>query len=185
MVSKVIPIRKPMARKPMARKPVVRKPVIRRAVAAKKVAMAKTPKNVTSQQKFLEWLQKRDPFTFNVIVKRHALKQARKGTRLSAIDWSGLFTTAVDTIKNVAPQYLQLKQQKKILDVQIDRAKKNLPPLDATQYSPPVKVEVATSPEGEAAASRIAQSTIKTGMTYLLPIIAVVGLGFMLMMRKR
>lgn len=53
--------------------------------------------------------------------------------------------TWTDTLKRSLPIIAATYQQKQILDVQMDRAKQGLPPLDASQYG--VGVNVGLSPE--------------------------------------
>lgn len=53
--------------------------------------------------------------------------------------------TWTDTLKRSLPIIAATVQQKQILDVQMDRAKQGLPPLDASQYG--VGVSVGLSPE--------------------------------------
>ena len=53
--------------------------------------------------------------------------------------------TWLDTLQRVLPTIVTSYQQKQLLDVQIDRAKQGLPPLDVSQYAPGVRVGVDSS----------------------------------------
>ena len=47
---------------------------------------------------------------------------------------STLSSSIADTLKNLAAGFLPLYQQKKLLDIQLERAKNGLPPLDTSAY---------------------------------------------------
>lgn len=131
----------------------------------------------------MEWLQKNDPFIFEVVKKRADLDS---GTGLGALDWGSLFTSAVDTIKNLAPAVISAQGQKKLLDVQIERAKQNLPPLDTSNYMPTVKIAADITPENEEAALRVAQQTINTQVQGMKPyFFGGLALAAFLFFRKR
>ena len=122
--------------------------------------------SIASKAAFLQWLQDKDPFLFEVIKKRADISSGGLGVTL---DWGSLFTTAVNTIKDIAPSVIAAQGQKKILDLQIERAKNNLPPLDASNYMPTVKVAAEITPENEAAAIRIAQQTANDAAQKMKP----------------
>ncbi len=87
---------------------------------------------------FIDWLKKNDPFLFEVAMKRHTEKTA-SGRQLGFIDFANfnigdLLKTTLDTVKNVAPQVIQAKQQYDLMKTQIKRAETGLPPLDVQAY---------------------------------------------------
>ncbi len=116
-----------------------------------------------SKAAFLQWLQDNDPFLFEVVKKRAGMDGGL------GFDWGGLFNTAVGVIKDVAPAVISAQGQKKILDLQIERARQNLPPLDTTNYMPTVKIAADITPENEAAAIRIAQQTANDAAQKMKP----------------
>lgn len=87
---------------------------------------------------FIDWLKKNDPFLFEVAMARHA-KQTAQGRQLGFIDFGNfdigaLLKTTLDTVKDVAPQVIQAKQQYDLVKAQIKRAETGLPPLDVQAY---------------------------------------------------
>lgn len=88
---------------------------------------------------------------------------------LGAIDWGGVFNNIVTTVKDAVPAYLSAKQQKEIMDMQLERAKQGLPPADISNYTPSIKVEPNINPETEKAITRVASETLTTGFKKLLP----------------
>lgn len=119
-----------------------------------------------SEAQFVEWLRRNDPFLFLVAQKRMELNS---GSGLGAIDFGAIFTNVVNTIKDVAPSVIAAQGQKRILDLQIERARNNLPPLDTTNYMPSVKIAAEITPENEAAAIRIAQQTANDAAQKMKP----------------
>lgn len=51
----------------------------------------------------------------------------------------------IDTLARILPSVLASVQQKQLLDVQIERARAGLPPLDVSQYTPGVSVGLSQS----------------------------------------
>lgn len=134
-----------------------------------------------AQKEFVRWVQQNDPFLFEVAKKRLAMRQD-----MGAIDWGGIFKGVADTVKNVAPTLVQYQSQKKVLDMQMKRAEQGLPPADVQNYSPVVRVAAEMTPETEAAATRVAQQSVKTGVSELMPLFLLGGLGaFFLLNKKR
>lgn len=119
---------------------------------------------MNSKQAFIEWVKNNDPFIYNLAVGRYKAKQSGlSGT-------ADFFSSLTDTIKNVVPAVMNYRQQNKIMDVQIQRAKQGLPPLETSQYAPVIKVETAITPESEAAAKRIGVDLVKQGVGDMKPI---------------
>lgn len=54
----------------------------------------------------------------------------------------GFFDKLLGTIQTLAPELIKARAQKELLDVQLDRARQGLPPLDTTQYAPAVQVSM-------------------------------------------
>lgn len=52
-------------------------------------------------------------------------------------DWGDFFSDLTTQIIDIAPKYLSYKEQKAMLEAQIDRAKRGLPPLQTQAYSVP------------------------------------------------
>jgi len=101
---------------------------------------------MNSKKQFLNWLKRNDPFLYLTAEKVYS----NKSQTLSGWDITGFFNSAISTIKNVTPDILKYRQQKKLLDLQINRARNDLPPLDTKQYIPsfpPQQVQVQNPPK--------------------------------------
>lgn len=57
------------------------------------------------------------------------------------------FTNFTDSIGKIGPALVQYKTQKNIMKIQLDRAKRGLPPLDTSQLAPTFRVQPELSPE--------------------------------------
>lgn len=136
---------------------------------------------------FAQWVKTNDPFLFEVAKKRFELKKTgMNGLGLSLSDFNiGDFAKSLmSTVKEVAPGLVQYKTQTKILKTQLKRAEKGLPPLQTSEYAPTLNVSAEITPEMEAAALRVAQSSVGSGLNTILPYAAVAALvGFMLINR--
>ncbi len=53
---------------------------------------------------------------------------------------AGWFERITDAVTEIAPKYLEYRQQAEILDVQLDRAREGLPPLRTDEYAPSVQL---------------------------------------------
>lgn len=105
-----------------------------------------------SKQAFVAWMRQNDPFLYNIAVKRAAIANGQ-----TMGDIMDLFTALTDTVEKIAPKVMELGAQKKILDVQLARAKNGLQPLQTT-YSPTVGVGVVNTPQYQQLANQIAYS---------------------------
>lgn len=111
-----------------------------------------------SQQEFINWVRQNQPFIFEIAKERANLLDQGLGNISDNV--TGFFNNLVDTVKNVAPQYINFRQQKKLLDIQINRAKNNLPPLDADKFTPAIKIAPVITPETAEQAKEIARKSI-------------------------
>lgn len=93
-----------------------------------------------SKKMFILWVKKNNPKLY-----RAALMQANKGQNL--LGMGGWLDTMVTTITDVAPKYLQYKQQKKVMKMQMKRAARGLPPANVADYAPVIKTEIEIAPE--------------------------------------
>lgn len=57
--------------------------------------------------------------------------------------WTDVFSKIVDAAKTVVPAYGNYEMQKKNYEIQLERAKAGLPPLDLEQYAPAIRVQHA------------------------------------------
>lgn len=153
--------------------------------------MGETTMAKQSEIQLAQWLQRNDPFLFEIAVQRaEKQKQQMHGLfdSIASINWADIAKSAVSTVKDIAPALVQYKTQSKILKTQLKRAESGLPPLETSQYAPTIGVSAEITPEMEAAAARVANSAVTTGigqMGQFLPYIAIGGLALILLMRKR
>jgi len=141
----------------------------------------------------IDWFKHNEPFIYRVAMKRLQLKNntgLAGVNQLGAIDWGSVLSSIGSTVKSVAtdvaPQYLQYKQQKKIMDMQLDRAKKGLPPANVDDYTPAIKISPQITPESEAAITRVAVQTSESAAKKMLPwlLIGGLGVGYVVMNKK-
>lgn len=119
-----------------------------------------------SKQEFINWMRQNQPFIYEIAVERANLLD--KGLGNISENVTGFFNNLVDTVKNVAPQYINFRQQKKLLDIQINRAKNNLPPLDADKFTPAIKIAPVITQETAEQAKEIARKSISDNSNKLL-----------------
>lgn len=134
-----------------------------------------------SKIKYLKWMQRNEPYIFAVGMRR--LEMQGDGS-MGAINWGSIgsnigkaFSTVANTASNLAPQYLQYKQQKKVMDMQMKRAEQGLPPANVEDYTPAVKLRVDASPETQAAITRTAVTVSERATSKLMPVFLIGGLG--------
>lgn len=137
-----------------------------------------------ARKMFLQWLQRNDPFLYKT-ARRVAVMRKQNLSGMGEFKWGEFFQSATDTIKNALPTYLQTKQQKEIMDIQMERARQGLPPLETTQYTSPITISPQISPDTEAAMNRIALNTVQGGLGKLLPWIIGGGLLFTIFLSKK
>ncbi len=87
-----------------------------------------------AQQKVIAWFKTNDPFLYEVARKRYELES---GNTMAGV--GDFFSSLADTVKNVGSSILQYQSQKDLVELQIERAKNNLPPLDSATYIPSVQ----------------------------------------------
>ena len=144
--------------------------------------------NTNAQKQFAVWLKRNDPFLYRVAEKRYALLKKRGGQLNGIGDLfnKDFFSTIADTVKTVAPSIFQIQSQKKILDVQLERAKQGLPPLQTADFAPTVKVAAEITPEMEAAAGRIATQSVREAMPAMEKwFFLAIGVGAYLMLKRK
>lgn len=147
-----------------------------------------TKVNPEIQRQYVEWFKRHEPFWYRVAMKRLDMQSSPSQNMLRGlgVSWSGVFTSLVDTVKEAAPAYLQAKQQKEIMEMQLKRAEKGLPPANIDDYTPSVKIQPTITPETEQAITRVATQSLQSGLTKALPWIAgIVGAVLLLPMLLR
>ena len=116
------------------------------------MAFQPVPGFTKPQNQFMHWLYVNHPQLYSVGIQT-AKNYARNITmRGLGFDWSSIgdmFSKVVDTVKGAAPGILQIQQQKKLLDLQIAKAKAGQAPLTAAQYAAYATPAVAASAEAQ------------------------------------
>ena len=97
-----------------------------------------------SQRQFVSWMAKNHPAMMEQVKNRIDANQmgaAADPTEKPKSIWQSI----VGGIKDLGPAYLQFQNQKKVLNMQMKRAQKGLPPLNVEQLSPTVRVQAGLS----------------------------------------
>ncbi len=94
----------------------------------------------------------------------------------------GWLDKVIGAASTIAPAYLQFQQQKEILDMQLERAKQGLPPLETAYLAPTVRIQTELSPE----AMRTAREGLTAGIGQLgFPLLVLGGVALMMMGQRR
>lgn len=140
---------------------------------------------------FLEWLGRAYPEALAVMA--NALEQAEtihgRGTinGLGETDQKTLVERLVGMAESVLPAYLQYQQQSDILDVQLDRARQGLPPLNTGEYAASMQIgldrETVARIADEAAAR--ARNVVASPLPWIVGGVGALALVFMMIRKKR
>lgn len=88
-----------------------------------------------STKQFLEWARKNAPGFYAELGKR----VSGLGETQDSTPW---YDKIINAASNLATAYYQNKTQQEIIEMQLERAKQGLPPIQADQYAaPPVRVQ--------------------------------------------
>lgn len=86
--------------------------------------------NETSVSQFFTWLQREMPGLYREVQTR--------GAALAAIDFGAI----LGNVKDIAQTYLTYDAQRRLVNLQLDRARQGLPPLDTENYSPSINAGI-------------------------------------------
>ncbi len=103
-----------------------------------------------NRKNFLRWLRRRNRGLFKKVMNKVGNKRRMRGYSLSGIDdfeLDGVWQDIQDTLKNVLPTIVQSKAQMDLYKAQMKRAERGLPPLNASQIAPTVRVQTELGPE--------------------------------------
>lgn len=87
-----------------------------------------------AQQEYIQYVKTKFPAVYSAAI-------SKVKNEMGDFDWGGMFSSFSKAVSEVAPQILQLKQQRDMLKLQTERAKKGQPPIDTGSYSAPVSYE--------------------------------------------
>lgn len=117
-----------------------------------------------ARKAFIQWIKRNNPKLYRAAL----LRVKNSGGSLNGMD--GWFDSLTSSLTDLAPKYLQYKQQKKVMKMQMTRAEKGLPPANVADYAPVIKTRVDIAPETRRELISAGQKSLKDMM---LPI----GLG--------
>lgn len=124
------------------------------------------------EQSYVDYVKQKYPAVYKAAIDRMQMDGL-------GFDWSGMFQNFTSAVSQVAPQILQLKQQRDLLKVQTDRAKKGLPPIqDASSYNVPLPYEAGQG------AYNVESRFMGMPVKYLLIGGAVLALAFFALRRR-
>lgn len=136
----------------------------------------------------IAWLKRNDPFLYQAAVGLHA-KKSKGGLGLMPTNpkvveqQEGFWSSIIDTVKNVAPTLIAAKQSRDIMKMQMQRASKGLPPMEAKDYQPSIRIDAGMSPELQAQAQQIGAKAFDSIKPVLLGVAAL--LAFTLYKKRR
>lgn len=99
-------------------------------------------------RKFLHWVKFTHPALYADAERRSGMAglgqdaKTKLPTATAITEQPGPFQRFLSTITSLAPSYIQARSQQQLLEVQLDRARQGLPPLNASQYAPAVQLSV-------------------------------------------
>ena len=142
---------------------------------------------------FADWLAENHPDIYSQAISTMDQATAQLGqwnlfsdtqstqTATPKVETKSGWETFADTVSKLGTAYLGYRQQKELIDINVERAKQGMPPIDAAQMAPVVRTQIGIDPE---TASRIASSAGEKMNVGLLAIGGIALLALM-MMRKR
>ena len=139
-------------------------------------------KQVLAQAQFLTWMQNRHPELYAEAFEA-ASNSNLSGLGQTTAEPTPTYTSLVDKIVALGSGYLTYTMQKKIINMNIERAKMGLPPIDiaAAGAAPVIQTEVNISPAMIASL----KESLGGGMQQIGLIIAVALGAFLLFGRKK
>ncbi len=114
--------------------------------------------------KFLEWLDKTNPEAYQAVMREAS-------GNLNSV--GGIWDNIVDAAQKIIPGVVQAKAQRDLYRMQLRRAERGLPPIDASAIAPVVKVQADIAPQTRQAIMEDVSSGAKK---YILPM-AVAGIA--------
>jgi hypothetical protein len=105
-------------------------------------------KRTAAKVKFIAWAKRRYPRLHAEAVRAHAPRSGLgdvTATDTPAAAQTGMLDNIVNTIGKLGTAYAQYKSQSQIIDLNVQRAKAGLPPIDAGDIAPQANVGIAAS----------------------------------------
>lgn len=129
-----------------------------------------------SKKAFVEWVQKNDPFIYDLAMRRMAY-----GANLGLdVNWGAIFNGVVNTVTKVAPAVVDMRNQKKILDAQIKQAERGQAPMPVSNYTPTVPANQVDTAKVQAMIDDAARAKPQeSGADQLMKLLPFVGIGLL------
>ncbi len=124
------------------------------------------------------WLKRKYPKLYAASISSRGLSglgDTAPSTSTTPAATTGWLDTLTGMLKQAVPVYLSTYQQKQLIDINIERAKQGLPPVDQSSIAP--QVNVSLPPEQ--------MNQITSAGKYALIGVGVLGVAFLLSKRKR
>ena len=113
-----------------------------KTVAAKR-QNAKRETTKLNRAKFLAWVKNKYPKIYRAAL----LKAGNRGLSGLGQETESWWDKIVTGIQEVIPAALQYKQQKDLMNMQLQRAQAGLPPANVADYTPVLKIQTELAPE--------------------------------------
>lgn len=91
-----------------------------------------------AQEQFVEWVRTNQPTLYEATIARIGV---------GASDQQSWWQSFIGAAKELVPVVVSARSQKRLLDVQMKRAQRGLPPLNTAQIAPTVRVQAGLTPE--------------------------------------
>lgn len=117
--------------------------------------------SVQSQAQFLTWLKKWNPSLYSATLER-----ADQATLGFLGEEQSLWSKIVNGVSSLGTTYLALRNQKELLELNLERAKAGQPPLDAGATAPVVRTQIDLPPDIMAQLSQGAANTTNKILLY-------------------
>lgn len=89
---------------------------------------------------FVEWLAASYPGLVEALLEAVGAEEVIVTQGLGQTQEKGLLNQLLDAAQTILPAYLQFEQQREVLDIQLERARAGLPPLNTAQFAPSVQI---------------------------------------------
>lgn len=123
------------------------------------------PVKTANQKKYILWMKKNSPKLYRAAIAKMSQSTLLGEEPPTPENW---FSSLTNTIMDLAPKYLQLKQQKDVMKMQMKRAQQGLPPANVADYAPVVKADINLAPETRKEIIEAGQSSLNDMMKPLL-----------------
>lgn len=93
-----------------------------------------------NERKYIAWLNRNFPR-----VAAAAVREIERDAMMGTVGDFSFIEKLTEAVEKIGPALVNVKAQRDLLKVQTERARQGLEPLDASQLSPTMKVEVEPS----------------------------------------